>query len=263
MGTDHSDDFSLDDEQRALVKDCLRKEGISLPPERFERLVRKIERAVWEFPTTPPATFRHIHDAVRRLWQLCHDDDPSPDQIRACIRNLPREAVDYLDQRAPQVMASLFPLEAPNTPFQIWAASAEREKLLELMRALTEQEVNVVPGRSRSNGNRSMPRMEPRIMGQMRGAKKRHHPGGRPRHEEQQKLITSLAMDWAMMTEQPPEPGRSDQTGFGDLCHCVFQWLDLTDGSATQALRQYWDTINQYKSRETVADFMKRHGEEF
>ena len=262
MANDHSDGV-LDDEQWACVKDCLRKEGISLPPERFELFVRKIEWAILAYPTATPDTFRSDHDAVRRLWRLCHDDDPSPGQIRAGIQTLPTGAIDYLNRRAPRVMACLVPSEKCDVPFQIWAASAEREKLIDVTRALTEQDVNVVPGRTRGKGNRSAPRMESKIMGVMRGAKKRHHHGGRPRHEEQQQLIMNLATDWATMTGQLPKSGRSDQTGFGDLCHCVFQWLDLPDGSATQALRQYWDTINTYKARQPLADFMKHHGEEF
>jgi hypothetical protein len=258
-----SDGFAFDEERRAQVKASLRKDDISLPPEQFDLLVRKVELAILSFPTATPGTFRSDHDAVRGLWQLCHDDDPSPDQIRARIQNLPKRAIDYLNRRALRVMACLLPPEERDIPFPSWAASAEQEKLIEVTRAVTEHGVNVVAGRSRGNGNRSAPRMEPRIMGEMRGAGTRHHHGGRPRHEEQQELIMCLAMDWLRVTDQPPKPGRSDQTGFGDLCHCVFQWLSLPDGSATQALRQYWDTIKQYQAREPLTAFMKRHGEEF
>jgi hypothetical protein len=263
MGTDHSDDFSLDDEQRAHVKDCLRKEGISLPPERFELFVRKIERAILEFPTATPDTFRSDHDAVRRLWQLCHNDDPSPDQIRARIQNLPKGAIDYLNRRAPRVMACLLPAKQRDIPFHTWAASAKRAKLIDVTRAVTEQAARIVEGRSRGNGKRSASRMEPRIMGETRGVGTRHHHGGRPRHEEQQKLILYLATEWATMTDQEPKQGRGDQTGFGGLCHCVFQWLDLPEGSATHALRQYWDTIKQNKARKPLAEFMELHDEVF
>jgi hypothetical protein len=263
MANDHSEGLSLDDERRARVKDCLKKDDIPLPPERFELFVRQIARTVFGFPTPAPGTFRSDHDAVRSLWQLTHDDDASPGQIRARIQTLPTGAIDYLNRRAPRVLACLVPSEKCDVPFQIWAASAEREKLIAVARALTEEGRNVVAGRGRGNGNRSAPRMEPLIMGEMRGAGTRHHWGGRPKHEEQQELIMWLAMDWLKITGQPPKSGRSDQTGFGDLCHCVFQWLGLPDGSATQALRQYWDTIKQYRAREPLADFLKRHGEEF
>lgn len=262
MADDSSNNFSLDEEQRARVNDCLRKDGISLPLERFELFVRKIARAILAFPMPTPDTFRSDHDAVRYLWQLAHDDDASPGQIRARIQNLPKGAIDYLNRRAPRVMECLLPSAEWGIPFQTWAASAEREKLSEVTRALTEPAANVVAGRSRGNGNRSAPRMEPRIMGVMRGAATGHHRGGRPPHEEGQELIMSLATDWAAMTGQVPTPGRSDGTGFGDLCHCVFQWLDLPQGSATHALRQFWTPIKQHEAREPLAAFLKRHGEE-
>lgn len=262
MANDHSDAV-LDDEERAHIKDCLKKEGISLPPERFKLFVRRIERAIAAFPMPTPDTFRSDHDAVRSLWQLAHDDDASPGQIRARIQDLPTSALDYVNRRAPRVMACLLPTGERDIPFQAWAASAEREKLIEVTRALTEEGGNVVRGRGRGKGNRSAPRMEPLIMGEMRGAGTRRHHGGRPRHEEQQELIMNLATGWAITTEQLPEPGRSDETGFGDLCHCVFQWLNLPDGSATQALRRYWETIKRYKAREPLAAFLARHGQKF
>lgn len=262
MANDPSDRV-LDEEQRARVKDCLRKDGMSLPSERFERFVRKIERAILAFPSPTPDTFRSDHDAVRGLWHLAHDDDASPDQIRARIQKLPTGAIKYLNRRTPRVMECLLPSEECDVPFQSWVTSAEREKLIAVTRALTEEGGNVVRGRGRGKGDRSAPRIEPLIMGEMRGAGTRRHHGGRPRHEEQQELIVSLATDWAEMTDQLPEPGRSDQTGFGGLCHCVFQWLDLPDGSASHALRQYWETIKKYKAREPLADFLKRHGQEF
>jgi hypothetical protein len=48
-----------------------------------------------------------------------------------------------------------------------------------------------------------------------------------------------LAIDSLRATDELPKPGRSDEAGFGDLVHKVFQWLDLPDGSAGYALRRY------------------------
>jgi hypothetical protein len=61
---------------------------------------------------------------------------------------------------------------------------------------------------------------------------------GRPRDDDALELISFLAVDWTLATEQPPVAGRSDKTPFGDLVHQVFGWLELPD--ATGALRRYW-----------------------
>jgi hypothetical protein len=69
-----------------------------------------------------------------------------------------------------------------------------------------------------------------------------------------------LAMDWSHATGSPPKPRRSDNTGFGDLVHSVFQWLNLPEGSAAYALRQYWTAVKAFKAREPLEDFLRRHG---
>jgi hypothetical protein len=51
-----------------------------------------------------------------------------------------------------------------------------------------------------------------------------------------------LAIDWCRATGQPPDQGRSDATGFGELVHSVFDWLG--ELGATQALRRYWRMVN-------------------
>jgi len=88
-----------------------------------------------------------------------------------------------------------------------------------------------VAGRSRGGGKRSAPRLEPMA------ARDR---GGRPGNEGHQDLVMHLAIDWLIATDKKPRPSRTDSNGFGDLVHCVFQWLNMPDGSATYALRQYW-----------------------
>jgi hypothetical protein len=76
MANDDSDDFSLDEEQCARVKDCLSKDSISLEPERFELFVRNLEASITQFlATTPKGSFRDAHDALRDIWHLSHEDD--------------------------------------------------------------------------------------------------------------------------------------------------------------------------------------------
>jgi hypothetical protein len=71
-----------------------------------------------------------------------------------------------------------------------------------------------------------------------------------------------LAFGWLNATGEPPKPRRSEGTGFGELVHSVFQWLELPD-SAANTLRQYWDTVEAYRVREPLEDFLRRHGEKF
>lgn len=127
--------------------------------------------------------------------------------------------------------------------------------------ALTSNGARPVEGRSRGNGKRSAPRIEPMIMGEVRGVGTTRHRGGRPRNDRNQMLIMCLALDWLHATGEPPKAGRSGNTGFGDFVHSVFQWLELPD-SAANALRQYWDTVKAFKAREPFEDFLRRHGEE-
>src|SRR5271156_6054441 len=54
----------------------------------------------------------------------------------------------------------------------------------------------------------------------------------------QDRLVMHLAIDWTIVSGAKLSPGRSDRTGFGDIVHSVFQWLD--EAAPDQALRRYW-----------------------
>jgi hypothetical protein len=246
METDPAVHNRLDDEQRAQVRDCLEKEGLLLPPDRFERLIRGIEASIIHFLATgPQETFREAHDALRELWELSRDDDPAIAVLRARIQGLPRKAVEHMDRRAPIVIAHLFPTEPPVTRFRQWAADADPAMLIAATRALSAEGGRIVPGRSRGGGKRSKPRLEPRIMGEVRGAGAGRHRGGRPTKDDHRTLIMHLAIDWLVATGESPKPGRSEGTGFGELAHSVFQWLRLPEGSPAHALRQYWADVEK------------------
>jgi hypothetical protein len=263
MATDQTPHYRLNDEQRARVRNCLSKDGLSLPRDRFDRFIVGIEASVARFLAAPPqGTFRDAHDALRELWELSHDDYPPFALIRARIRKLPKQAVEYVDRRAPIVIARLFPREPPITQFQHWAAGADRKMLIKATRVLSAGGGRIVQGRSRGDGKRSDLRLEPVIMDEVRGAGTRLHRGGRPENEGHRDLVMHLAIDWLGATSQSPKPGRSDGPGFGDLVHSVFQWLSLPGGSAPYALRQYWVAVRKRKGREPLQDFLNRHGEE-
>ena len=46
MAIDKTIQFRLDDEQRARARDCLSKEGIWLPADRFQRFTLEIENSI-------------------------------------------------------------------------------------------------------------------------------------------------------------------------------------------------------------------------
>ena len=240
----HQSEYRLDDEKRARIRDCLAKACIALQQRSFEQLTRGIEVSIDQFcRVAPEGTFRESHDALRELWQLSHDDDPPVAVLRARIQALPSQAIEYVDRRASIVIARLFPTEAPVTRFLEWAGTADRAKLVAATRVLSADGGRGVEGRSRGRGIRSSPRLEPVIMGEVRGAGARHHRGGRPRNAKHRDLVMNLAMDWISATGEAPKPGRSDYTSFGELVHSIFQWLDLPDGSAAHALRRYWAEV--------------------
>lgn len=241
MATDQAAHYRLDDEQRARVGDCLTKEGQSLSQDRLKQLISGIEASIVHFRKAPPEGGpRDAHDALQQVWKLSHDDDQSPGRVRVRIQALPKEAIEYVDRRAPIVIPRLFPGEAPVGGFREWAATADPAKLIRATQVLSAQGARRVEGRSRGGGKRSGSRLEPEIMGEVRGAGAVRRRGGRPRNAAHRDLVMHLGIDWLNATGNAPKPGRSDRTGFGDLIHSVFQWLNLPKGSAAHALRQYW-----------------------
>jgi hypothetical protein len=234
--------FNLDDEQRSRIGDCLRKDAIALDRDGKERLARNIELTISAFleaKLKAGGTLRDAHEALRQLWFLAHEKDVPVRQLRTQLNHLPRRAVEYLDLRAEHVIPSLFPGEAADHGFLAWAQSAVGEKLVQAVCVVSSEGGQRV-SRSRGGGKRSRPRVEPRIFGQVRGASG-DLKGGRPTHDAQDKLVMHLALDWSIVTEVGLCPGRSDHTGFGDLVHSVFQWLE--EPSAEQALRRFWERV--------------------
>ncbi|MGH7122315.1 MAG: hypothetical protein ACREFP_25545 [Acetobacteraceae bacterium] len=236
--------YCLDDEQRARVRDCLSKAGLSLGPDDFKQFAQDIEASIDHLLGLPPeGAFRSAHDALRDLWQLSHADDPPIAQIRARIQKLPKKAIEYLDRSAPRVISRIFQTEPPITRFQQWSIDADGTKLVAATRVVSAEGAKAVQGRSRGDGRHSARRVEPVIMGETRGAGSDRHRGGRPTKEHYQTLVMYLAIDWLRATGSAPKSGRSDYGGFGDLVHSVFQWLGLDEGSAVYALRNYWNAL--------------------
>ena len=184
-----------------------------------------------------------------RLFELSHDEDPSVALLRNRIRDFPIGAIGWVDERVPFVGARLFPSEPPITRYQEWAIGADGENLRLVTQALSARGARIIRGRSRGAGKRSGDRLQPEIMGEARGAGTADHKGGAPTGKAELELIGFLAFDWHRATGQRPKPGRSGKTGFGDLVHSVFQWLNPPVGDASYALRRYWADIAQAEAR--------------
>jgi hypothetical protein len=117
---------------------------------------------------------------------------------------------------------------------------------------LTAEGATIVAGRSRGNGRRSRLRLEPIILGEIRGAGTRIHSGGAPTANGRHDMVMHLALDWRRATGEDPRRGRSDETGFGDLVHSVFQWLKLSKDpteAAAYALRRFWSLMRRRKDQ--------------
>ena len=266
--------YRLDDEERSIVGDCLAKERLSLTRDRFECLVAAIGASMAHFRAMArESTFRDAHDALREMWELSHDDDPQIGVLRARLKNLPRDAIEELGRRAPTVIRRLFctgigddPFDPPErnyARFLEWAERAEGQSLVTALRVMTATGAKMVQGRSRGAGKRSSLRQEPQILGVIRGTGAASNHGGRPRNEGHQSLVMRLALAWFTATNESPKPGRSDKSGFGDLVHSVFQWLDQPQDSAGYALRQFWGVLQRRKRQEPLKDFLTRHGSKF
>ncbi len=261
-------EFRLDDEQRAGVRDCLRKANIALSTAVFERLVRDIEDSISRFRGSEPSGGRrNAHNALRAIWLLANDDDPPLGVLRARLKVLPKRAIEYIERRFPQVIPKLFtedPFEN-GTTFLAWTEKASGDHLVKALQVLSADGVQIVAGRSRGKTKRSALRMEPGIGGETRGARAKGHKGGRPRENARHELVMNLGVDWFEATERMPEPGRSGETAFGDLVHSVFQWTEVSGDpyeAATYALRWHWEQVELMRNRPPAIDFLRHHGEE-
>jgi hypothetical protein len=74
--------YRLDDEQRRRVADCTGKDGLRLPSDRLEQLIGGVEESIAHFLLSARgASPRDAHEALRRLWSLIHEGDPSDEAL--------------------------------------------------------------------------------------------------------------------------------------------------------------------------------------
>jgi hypothetical protein len=236
--------FRLGCEHRGRMRNCLRKDGIRLTVEVEGNFAHNVGVSINTFLGQRPdskITYREAHAELRNLWLLSIEEDPAVGQIRARVANLSKMSVEYLNNRAAQVIP-----ESADEGFLSWAKSADAKRLVEAIRVTCADGAKRV-SRSRGGGKRSGERLEPLFFGYACGGSPSSVEGGRPRHYRLDDLVMHLAIDWTIATGSKPLPGRSDHRGFGDLVHCVFQWLH--EPAADQALRRYWETVKVHRSR--------------
>jgi hypothetical protein len=248
----------LEEEQQDRIKRCLPKAALVRSRTPFENLIRSVEQIINSFLADMrdyAMTDRQVHDYIRRLWYLADKPDPAIGQIRARIKSAPDQIIrrfDYLGR--PEILKFYSIAGIPDAEeaalrtggFRAWAAIAGHEALVWAIKTMPPASgIVAVQGRSRGGGQRSQPRIEPYINRVARGADNQE-PGGGRRSTLDFKitLIGRLADAWERATGILPLAGWSDETGFGDLVHSVFQWLGM-DGQAEYALRQYWKEFSR------------------
>jgi hypothetical protein len=253
----------LEEEQRHLVRDCLRKSGLSLVDKNFSDFIAKIELSIAAAISNneDEPTERKRRDMLRTLWLLADQDDPPVGQIRVRIAGLPNAVMNRIDMRAQHIIPRLEaewkfrqvslseaqalgrhqpPLQQPDLKFlkplgtrtawisaggfREWAITAPADLLLDAIKCVVAQGGKIVKGRSRGAGKRAPGRLEPVIEGIVRGEGSDRSKGGSPRAQSRDQLVMHLALDWLSATGAMPGRGRSDHTGFGDLVHKVFGW---------------------------------------
>jgi hypothetical protein len=129
--------FRLDDEQRNLLRDCLRMANSELV-EPLEKFVGRIEASINVFRRADPeGSYRDAHDKLRALWRLSRDPDPSVGLIRSRLRELPPLALRHIERRACRVISQLFPGDACENGFLLWAAAARPDRLVRTVQSLS------------------------------------------------------------------------------------------------------------------------------
>jgi hypothetical protein len=257
----------LSDDQRDWIRRSLKAAGVPITAGLVDRLTNLIAGGMDAFRKNVAAqtTDRERHEALRRLLKLAESRDPPIGQIRTLIKQLSARSVEDLEERAALIWNRVFPgRRYPRQGFIVWSESAPVPQLLEAINNIVPDGGVRIAGRKRPGGRRSTPTPQPRIYGSPLGANNRQLPDpsapgtgqtqslhvttGRPESSAPDNLVMHLAYDWAKVTGEAPQPGRSDQTAFGGLVYHVFGWLGLD--TPHQSLRRYWADVESVEITE-------------
>ena len=247
----------FDEEERLWLARLLRKEKPIATRAEIDRFVEAVAASVahWRSASAmrPAAPARQVHNAMRQLWLMASAPEPAIGLLKARLRALPSEGLNTMEVRARRLWPSILGAELPPCGLIGWSTSAAPADLVRVLRLITANGAAAVAGRSRSNGVKSRPSLEPMILGVVRGSpdsSTSRLPHGRRREFTADQLVMMLAVDWTLATGAPPTHGRSDDKPFGELIHHVFGWLDKEVG-AEPALRRYWQSVAAERRRRT------------
>jgi hypothetical protein len=229
--------FTLDEEQRRQVSDCLKHVQIKLEPEKLRLLISDVERGMRQYRmSSDEASDRSVEEELRELWRLGNDPDSPIAQIRAAFCDLSPRARRMVTRKAD----GWLPLASPNAGYRgdicAWARRGPPELLVSAAATLTMTGANWVDGQSRGDGRRDGKRWEPQILGHVRGTEDKRPKAGRPRKIREFELVARLANEWERATGEFPTLTPKGSRGFAALVHAVFQWLGLPQKTATSTL---------------------------
>jgi hypothetical protein len=236
----------LDAFHQDVISRCLRAELPLCTPEQGRRLIEAVSCSMraYDALVCGLVPFRELHDALADLWKLLAEDDPAIGLIRARVPKLPPEALKLMDRRAEWLWPKVFGQALSGGGVLDWSTSANPAELIRGLRLIIADGAAPVPGRRRPGGRQSRASMQPDILGVVRGSLENRSGStfnGRPPEIAADQLVMWLALDWLHATGQPPKPGRSDSTPFGNLVQHIFGWLRQDNASA--AMRRYWRSV--------------------
>jgi len=222
----------LDSDKKELIRDTLRSANLlsdAAATKLCDAVVDTVAR--WSVEKSDAVPIRKQHDHLRGVWDLLHDPDPAIGQIRYCFKSLPYSSRYLLRRRASRLWPKVFKDASDCDPYQYIERMGPKQLLRRLPRLLAEG------GLIKSGGSEEF---VPTILGITRGLDDGPQ-GGRPRGDDELRLITYLAFDWKIATGELPKRGRNTQRGFGELVRHVFSWT--TELKPEQALRRFWEIV--------------------
>ena len=214
------------------IRDALRSANL-LNNEAAAKLTKAVSETVslWKAEMNDATYFRTQHDLLKSIWSMLQEPDPPIGQIRARFMSLPHSSRYYLRRRASRLWPRAFMIDLDCDPYRYIERMGKKQLLRRLPVLLVEG------GLFKNDLSKEF---EPTILGVTRGLNV-GPVGGRPRGDDELRLIMYLAFDWLYATGELPKRGRNTQKGFAELVSCVFEWV--TNLKADQALRRYWEQV--------------------
>ena len=222
----------VDRAKEEAIRDTLRSANL-LNGRTAEKLCHAVfdTLALWKAEKTDAPPLREQHDHLKGIWNLLQESDPPIRQIRGRFKSLPYASRYHLRRSAARLWPRSFNLGSDCDPFPYIERMGQKQLLRRLPRLLAEG--GYIKGNTPAD-------FEPTILGVTRGLDD-GPSGGRPRGDDELRLVTYLVFDWLYATGKLPKRGRKTEKGFGELVRHVFNWT--TSLKPEQALRRYWEQV--------------------